>query len=33
MIAFTDTPGSSLAVMPGQPGNMWLKDVVKLEVK
>lgn len=33
MIAFTDTPGSFLAVMPGQPGNVWVKGVVKVEVK
>ena len=33
MIAFTDTPGSFLAVMPGQPGNVWIKEVVKVEVK
>jgi len=33
MIAFTDTPGSFFAVMPGQQGNMWVKDVIKIEVK
>ena len=33
MIAFTDTPGSFFAVMPGQPGNLWVKDVVTLEFK
>jgi len=33
MMAFTDTPGSFFAVMPGQQGNMWVKDVIKIEVK
>jgi DMSO/TMAO reductase YedYZ molybdopterin-dependent catalytic subunit len=33
MIAFTDTPGSFFAVMPGQQGNLWVKDVIKIEVK
>ena len=33
MIAFTSTQGSFLVVMPGQPGNLWVKNVVKIEVK
>lgn len=33
MIAFTATPGSFLSVMPGQPGNQWVKDLIKIEVK
>jgi hypothetical protein len=33
MIAFTTTPGSFLAVIHGQPGNMWVKNVIKIEVK
>ena len=33
MIAFTDTPGSFFAVMPGQQGNYWVKNVIKVEVK
>ena len=33
MIAFTSTPGTFLAVMPGQPGNDWVKNLIKIEVK
>jgi hypothetical protein len=33
MIAFTETPGSFFAVMPGQQGNYWVKNVVKIEIK
>jgi len=33
MIAFTSTPGSFLAVMPGQPGNQWVKNLNKIELK
>jgi len=33
MIAFTDTPGSFLTVMPGQTGKLWVKNVIGLEFK
>jgi hypothetical protein len=33
MLAFTDTPESFLAVMPGQSSKLWVKDVVSLEFK
>jgi len=33
MVAFTNTPGSYLSVMPGQPGNALVKNLVKIEVK
>ena len=33
MVAFTNTPGSFLAVMPNQPGKLWVKDLVTLEFK
>lgn len=33
MIAFTNTPGSFLAVMPGQTGDIWVKNLIKIEVK
>ena len=33
MVAFTNTPGTFLAVMPGQAGKVWVKGVVKLEFK
>jgi len=33
MIAFTDMPGSFLAVMPGQQGDLWVKNLFKIEVK
>jgi hypothetical protein len=33
MVAFTDTAGSYLLVMPGQAGKMWVKNLVKIEVK
>ncbi len=33
MVAFTSTPGSFLTVMPGQPGNVWVKNLIKIEVK
>jgi hypothetical protein len=31
MVAFTTTPGSFLSVMPGMPGKLWVKDLVKLD--
>jgi DMSO/TMAO reductase YedYZ molybdopterin-dependent catalytic subunit len=33
LIAFTDTPGKFMTVMPGLPGNVWIKNIVKIEVK
>ena len=33
MVAFTDTPGTFLAVMPAQAGKLWVKGVVSLEFK
>ena len=33
MVAFTDTAGSYLLVMPGQTGKLWVKNLVKIEVK
>jgi hypothetical protein len=33
MLAFTDTPESFTAVMPGQSSKLWVKDVVSLEFK
>jgi len=33
MVAFTDTPGTFLSVMPGQAGKLWVKGLVKLEFK
>jgi len=33
MVAFTDTPGTFFAVMPGQAGKLWVKGVVSLEFK
>jgi len=33
MVAFTDTAGTYLLVMPGQAGKMWVKNLVKVEVK
>jgi len=33
MIAFTDTPGTFFAVMPGQAGKLWVKNVTGLEFK
>jgi hypothetical protein len=33
MVAFTNTPGTFLTVMPGQAGKLWVKGVVKLEFK
>ena len=33
LLAFTDTPESFLAVMPGQSSKLWVKDVVSLEFK
>jgi hypothetical protein len=33
MLAFTDTPESFLAVMPGQSSKLWVKDVTSLEFK
>jgi DMSO/TMAO reductase YedYZ molybdopterin-dependent catalytic subunit len=31
LIGFTETPGSYRAVMPGQPGALWVKDLVRVE--
>ena len=33
LLAFTDTPESFMAVMPGQSSKLWVKDVVSLEFK
>ena len=33
MVAFTDTAGSYLLVMPGQAGKMWVKNLIKIEAK
>jgi hypothetical protein len=33
MVAFTDTAGTYLLVMPGQAGKMWVKNLIKIEVK
>lgn len=33
MVAFTDTPGELFLVMPGLPGNVWIKDIIKIEVQ
>jgi hypothetical protein len=33
MVAFTDTAGSFYLVMPDLPGENWVKDVVKIELK
>ena len=33
MVAFTDTAGSYLLVMPGQAGKLWVKNLIKIEVK
>jgi hypothetical protein len=33
LIAFTDTPGSFMMVLPDLQANTWVKDLVKLEVK
>jgi hypothetical protein len=33
LLAFSDTPESFLAVMPGQSSKLWVKDVVSLEFK
>jgi hypothetical protein len=33
LLAFTDTPESFLAVMPGQSSKLWVKDVVSLEFR
>ena len=33
LLAFTDTPESFSAVMPGQSSKLWVKDVVSLEFK
>jgi hypothetical protein len=33
LLAFTDTPESFLAVMPGQSSKLWVKDVISLEFK
>ncbi|RPH62470.1 MAG: hypothetical protein EHM81_02160, partial [Chloroflexi bacterium] len=33
MIAFTETAGSYQLVMPGQSSKLWVKGIVKIEVK
>jgi len=33
LLAFTDTPESFSAVMPGQSSKLWVKDIVSLEFK
>jgi hypothetical protein len=33
MVAFTDTPGIFMSVMPGQAGKVWVKGLVTLEFK
>ncbi len=33
MVAFTNTAGSYLLVMPGQAGKVWVKNLIKIEVK
>jgi hypothetical protein len=33
LIAFTDTAGNLLAVMPGQSSKLWVKEVITLELK
>ena len=33
MLAFTDTPGQFRLVMPDLPSDVWVKDVVKIELK
>jgi len=33
MVAFTTTPSGFLAVMPGQEGGAWVKNLIKIEVK
>ena len=33
MVAFTNTPGTFMSVMPGQAGKVWVKGLVKLEFK
>jgi hypothetical protein len=33
MVAFTSTPGSFLAVMPNQPGKVWVSSLVSLQFK
>jgi DMSO/TMAO reductase YedYZ molybdopterin-dependent catalytic subunit len=33
LVGFTTTPGKFITVMPKLPGNVWVKDLVKIEVK
>jgi hypothetical protein len=33
MVAFTNTAGSYLLVMPNQAGKLWVKNLIKIEVK
>ena len=33
MVAFTDTPGKLKLAMPGQSSSLWVKDVIKIELK
>jgi hypothetical protein len=33
MVAFSSTPGSLYAVMPGQPGKVWVSNLITLQFK
>jgi len=33
LLAFTNTPGIFILVMPGMESSQWVKDVVLIEVK
>jgi len=33
LVAFSDTPGSYSTVMPGLPGNFWVKNLVSMDVE
>jgi DMSO/TMAO reductase YedYZ molybdopterin-dependent catalytic subunit len=33
MVAFTDTPGELFLVMPGLPGNVWIKDITTIDLQ
>jgi len=33
MVSFTETPGKFRLAMPGLSSGLWVKDVVKLELK
>jgi DMSO/TMAO reductase YedYZ molybdopterin-dependent catalytic subunit len=32
LVGFTDTPGMFTMVLPGLPGSVWVKDVIKIEI-